>query len=443
MARKNNRARKAKNAFKRQQRLEAARVSSPPEEPQTPFFGTSACSSPEETEVPDSTYAGASFPQEDPLAAPQDGVVEMHLATCSQCMERWAEIQRCMSRTAEEPPRSPPSAHELPLPAVPPPKESTYRSGEDGLVADELMGVADGVSQHGEPNSPLRELGFDPRFFAEELLKGASARIKQIRCMTEPETKEDETPYRVSADMNPSLISFECLASGYDFNKDAWGSATCVIASLDKSGQKVGIANLGDSGALILRRTEGSGSLTVLEETTPQQRSFNAPFQLTRVPPPEHVEKIKDNLNNLEAYESLKASRPYRAGGRHDRSDKPQDADLYETNISEGDLIILGTDGLFDNLFVKDIAGLCGLAVSPYESKVLRGHDKHATCPRDITKALALAAYWRTLDDEAETPFSKACNKESQNAVPVIMGGKSDDISVICGWVVAEDNGGG
>eukprot|EP00914_Ancora_sagittata_P002371 GHVO01005250.1.p1 GENE.GHVO01005250.1~~GHVO01005250.1.p1 ORF type:complete len:370 (-),score=51.97 GHVO01005250.1:126-1235(-) len=369
MARKNNRARKAKNAFKRQQRLEAARVSSPPEEPQTPFFGTSACSSPEETEVPDSTYAGASFPQEDPLAAPQDGVVEMHLATCSQCMERWAEIQRCMSRTAEEPPRSPPSAHELPLPAVPPPKESTYRSGEDGLVADELMGVADGVSQHGEPNSPLRELGFDPRFFAEELLKGASARIKQIRCMTEPETKEDETPYRVSADMNPSLISFECLASGYDFNKDAWGSATCVIASLDKSGQKVGIANLGDSGALILRRTEGSASLTILEETTPQQRSSNAPFQLTRAPPPEHAEN--------------------------------------ETNVSEGDLIIFWT------------------------------------FHRDITKALALAAYWRTLDDEAETPFSKACNKESQNAVPVIMGGKSDDISVICGWVVAEDNGGG
>eukprot|EP00914_Ancora_sagittata_P028958 GHVO01057192.1.p1 GENE.GHVO01057192.1~~GHVO01057192.1.p1 ORF type:complete len:129 (+),score=17.81 GHVO01057192.1:1-387(+) len=127
-----------------------------------------------------------------------------------------------------------------------------------------------------------------------------------------------------------------------------------------------------------------------------------------------------------------------RASG-YDGSDQPQDAKLYNSPVQEGDLIVLGSDGVFDNLFKKEIAALCGLAVSPYESKVLRGHDRHATCPRDISKALSLAAYWRSIKNDIETPFSKACNKELKKA-GAMLGGKEDDISVVCAWVVAEDD---
>lgn len=35
--------------------------------------------------------------------------------------------------------------------------------------------------------------------------------------------------------------------------------------------------------------------------------------------------------------------------------DTPEDSDLYQLRVREGDLLILGTDGLFDNLFEEEI----------------------------------------------------------------------------------------
>jgi serine/threonine protein phosphatase PrpC len=35
--------------------------------------------------------------------------------------------------------------------------------------------------------------------------------------------------------------------------------------------------------------------------------------------------------------------------------DAPEDSDLYQLRVREGDLLILGTDGVFDNLFEEEI----------------------------------------------------------------------------------------
>eukprot|EP00914_Ancora_sagittata_P028959 GHVO01057193.1.p1 GENE.GHVO01057193.1~~GHVO01057193.1.p1 ORF type:complete len:440 (+),score=55.19 GHVO01057193.1:34-1320(+) len=383
-----------------------------------------------------------------------------------------------------------------------PREDKRFRSGEDGWAVNEsigFMGVTDGVSAYGDPM--WMEIGFNPKLLAEEILRGASIRIEEIRDLTKPETDlrhkttrripDAENSYCVSADMDASLISLEAMACGYDFNKKAWGSTTCVIASIDKAGQKVGIANLGDSGALIMRRMKSTGSLDVVMETTSQQHSFNMPYQLECLPEPKDLKRIKGRLQSLQAYhdsrvEELEGTLFYRMlqPDKHSSSipcvtedikriqsrldllnaslqayhqlqenrryrirlriapDKPQDADLYDSPVQEGDLIIMGSDGLFDNLFQSEITALCGLAVSPYESKVLRGHDRHATCPRDITKALSLAAYWRSINDHTETPFSEGCNEELKKANNPgrMSGGKEDDISVVCAWVVAEDD---
>lgn len=45
-------------------------------------------------------------------------------------------------------------------------------------------------------------------------------------------------------------------------------------------------------------------------------------------------------------------------------------ASLYDLKVREGDLVILGTDGLFDNLFDSEIIYLASLCLSPYESKL-------------------------------------------------------------------------
>jgi len=35
--------------------------------------------------------------------------------------------------------------------------------------------------------------------------------------------------------------------------------------------------------------------------------------------------------------------------------DSPEDSDDYQLRVREGDLLILGTDGIFDNLFEEEI----------------------------------------------------------------------------------------
>lgn len=46
---------------------------------------------------------------------------------------------------------------------------------------------------------------------------------------------------------------------------------------------------------------------------------------------------------------------PYQLGCREIESEEPEQSDIYSVPIQEGDIIVAGTDGLFDNLFDEDI----------------------------------------------------------------------------------------
>ena len=53
---------------------------------------------------------------------------------------------------------------------------------------------------------------------------------------------------------------------------------------------------------------------------------------------------------------------------RHDKKslfNSASDADLYELAVMEGDVIVMGTDGLFDNLFVSEIASILDASLPP------------------------------------------------------------------------------
>merc|ERR1719181_251506 len=90
----------------------------------------------------------------------------------------------------------------------------------------------------------------------------------------------------------------------------AQGSSTALVLALASG--KVRVANLGDSGFLHLRHGN------VLFQSSPQQHSFNFPFQLA-------------------------------APGGASRSDSPAEAELVELpDVARGDVLVLGTDGLFD-----------------------------------------------------------------------------------------------
>ena len=96
------------------------------------------------------------------------------------------------------------------------------------------------------------------------------------------------------------------------------------------------VANLGDSAILVIR--DGS----VLLRSKEQTHRFNCPYQLS-LPTP--------------GYGSI--------------TDSPTLADEYEISVKPGDIIVTGSDGLFDNLSDSVIIDvLSGLTVENFEEKL-------------------------------------------------------------------------
>lgn len=62
--------------------------------------------------------------------------------------------------------------------------------------------------------------------------------------------------------------------------------------------------------------------------------------------------------------------------------DSPEDSDNYQLRVREGDLLILGTDGLFDNLFEDDILAIV-------KEFVAKDHVKSKQTAQQLSKLIA------------------------------------------------------
>lgn len=108
--------------------------------------------------------------------------------------------------------------------------------------------------------------------------------------------------------------------------------------------------NLGDSGFLLIRFDTLTNDPYILLKTKEQQHGFNTPYQLTRLPQYSEVETLKQ-MNKKKELENLRKAMKERKFCE----DSPEDSDIYQLRIREGDLLILGSDGIFDNLFEEEI----------------------------------------------------------------------------------------
>ncbi|KAL7522660.1 hypothetical protein ACHAWX_007602 [Stephanocyclus meneghinianus] len=107
---------------------------------------------------------------------------------------------------------------------------------------------------------------------------------------------------------------------------------------------------------------------------------------------------------------------PYQLGG--DSPDRPKDGTTLETNIYPGDIIIAGSDGIFDNLSDGDILELVS-SNAIVKSNVL-------------AKKICEASRSVSLDYDAVTPYSRAARGRSGYAAYQSgKGGKVDDISCV------------
>jgi len=218
-----------------------------------------------------------------------------------------------------------------------------------------VLGIADGVGQ-------WSSFGVDPAVFSWELMNNCQA-------------------FAEKGETKPLYI----LAHGFDQlatqGKVRAGSSTACVASFDCSSGRLKVANLGDSGAIILNR-DGKCVL----ETAPQQHGFNNPYQFMVAP---------------EGF-----------------GDMTCDADQYSVVAQEGDILILATDGLFDNLWLDEV-----------KSVVKALHDEE---PGSIAEALVITARKRSHASQS-SPFSHTC---LENQIPH-EGGKTDDITVVASRIVS------
>ncbi len=145
------------------------------------------------------------------------------------------------------------------------------------------------------------------------------------------------------------------------------GGATVVIASFD--GNELQIANLGDCGARIVRKGR------IILETKEQSTGLNLPY-----------------------YVGIVEGKRVGYGAA--------DADVYRAGLEVGDIVVLGSDGLFDNMHNWRIANIVGSS-KPLEEQA---------------KELAMNAFELSLNQKYISP----CTDKSG-----IIGGKPDDITVV------------
>jgi len=267
-------------------------------------------------------------------------------------------------------------AHQIPHPdKVEYGGEDAYFICSDGTAA----GVADGVSEWGW------RFGLNPRHFASEVMEGARLSA---------ESTKDGT-------LDAQGKAAKSLSDGFAAGK-SFGAATALTVSLSSEGTRLGVANLGDSGLRLLRRSDGEDSVRVIYRTVEQQHAFSKPFQLSRIPRPEEYQAL------VEAGKSTLVRAVRRIGQL--QQDLPEHALQSVLSVQEGDVLILGSDGLFDNLSDED---LCKIV------NQMEGHE--------LAKTLAEAASKMSTDTTAETPISVKA-KESGIAHS---GGVLDDITVL------------
>ncbi|EFW22154.1 hypothetical protein D8B26_001126 [Coccidioides posadasii str. Silveira] len=197
-------------------------------------------------------------------------------------------------------------------------KLSRPDSGEDAFFVSKIdhhpnafaFGVADGVGG-------WTQSGVDPADFSHSFCS----------YLAECALKWDASAHELRARALMQMGYERTLADRTIFA----GSSTACIGVACEDGT-VQLANLGDSGSVLFRLA------AVHHYSTPQTHDFNTPYQLSVMPP---LIRMQSAIFGGRQYEDL-----------------PQDANVTNYRLQHGDVLLLATDGVYDNLNNQDILTL-------------------------------------------------------------------------------------
>ena len=302
--------------------------------------------------------------------------------------------------------------------------------GEDAyFVSRYAVGVADGVGG-------WADVGVDAGEYSRRLMAGTQSWVDAA-------ASSGSTP----VDLDPLVA----LSHGYAATT-VRGSSTACVATVGHDG-RLRVLNLGDSGLMVwrherqltllpppkLRLDEAAKLWSPLLRTTEQQHYFNCPYQL-----------------------------------EHGGDDLPTKGQAVSFAARPGDLVLLGTDGLFDNLAETDIrAALAKVDFTPCHTFIRAAKRRHADAAEaaagtpafslnkvvggttdahspaamralekdcravllTVSASLAVGAQRVGLDPTAKSPFSIGARKAGLRH----SGGKLDDVVVVAALVVPDE----
>lgn len=154
------------------------------------------------------------------------------------------------------------------------------------------------------------------------------------------------------------------------------GSARVLVAHV--SSQVLHVANIGDSGFVIIRNG------TIFMKSSPMVHEFSFPYAI----------------------------------GLGD--DSVDDVEEYHIELEDGDVIVTATDGLFDNLYEKEIASIVSKAVEA------------GMYVQELAELLVSKAQEVGKSESARSPFADAAQAAGH---PGYSGGKFDHVTVIVSLV--------
>ncbi|KAG9139550.1 hypothetical protein Leryth_024831 [Lithospermum erythrorhizon] len=228
--------------------------------------------------------------------------------------------------------------------------EKALAGGEDAYFTyQNWLGVADGVSQWSLEGVDLGKYAHEVMEIARELVSN---------CCDSPVTSPEE------------VLNLAVDRAHYT------GSSTVLISHFDGQ-QDLHVANIGDSGIIILRND------AVCQRSSPMYHVYNFPVLIQKVDGSKLVEQ-------------------------------------YTFNLDEGDVVVAATDGLFDNLYEEDIISIV--------SKSLEANIN----PKEIAEILAMRAQEVGASTCTRSPFSDEAQAAGYTGCT---GGKLDDVVVVVSLV--------
>lgn len=294
--------------------------------------------------------------------------------------------------------------------------QDAYFISHIGQSSQTALGVADGVGGWDQS-------GIDSGLFS----RGICSHMMSI-ARSHTSAPQTLTPQNLLGRAYKAVLEDRSIPGG--------GSTACV--AIGRSHGVVEIANLGDSGYILLR------SNAVHYRSEAQTHAFNTPYQLSRIP--------------------AKMLAQTRLFGGQPLMDKPSDSVNTVHEVVHGDVLIFATDGVWDNLNAQEILRIVSQQMIKHQgwtrasaedwarsaSGGIVGSDKLAgltqpggtearenhTLQSLIAMAITAHAKAASVDQYRDGPFAR----EVQRRYPHerFHGGKADDICVVVAVVVKD-----